>query len=216
MKKSVNGLFGVIIVGLLSVCICGCSSSEDDDGIEQTKVSKNTTVVADKKKVVSPKINGEKSTGDSQMLAAIFPYKTGTLYFKLQGPVDQIKPLIKPFYKFVGTMKFDGTTSPWTVPTGWKQLPDNHPKNRGRFPRLATIRIGDSAKPLEISISTLGRPFNDQTVFINLIRWRRLIGLSPPTMEALYTPKDGNPKQEVRKIKINGTDVVLVSLTGKP
>lgn len=153
-----------------------------------------------------------------RMIAAIAPVGDSMLFFKLTVPDEKTGELPLKFAELLASMTIDGGTPTWKLPKGWRQLPDDSPRNAsGGFRRLATILVDPSDKSLELAVSRLTDPEGDTPKFIlrNVNRWRRQLGIPPVTPKNLYTdPKDTEATQEVRQRKFNGRTVVLVNLVG--
>lgn len=137
-----------------------------------------------------------------RLLAAILPERDGTWFIKLVGPARQIDELAEPFERFVRSIRFtEDAKKPinWTVPEGWRGLPDI---GLGRY---ATFRIGPKERAVEVRITLLGREAG--TVLANVNRWRGLdLGLGEIGAEDLG---------KVTRIEtIGGVTATLVDMSG--
>lgn len=209
--------------------LTGCSS-EPDLEIRKYSVPKTEAVFAENhvKKRNTTEPDGGRSDADpprvaakgpkQRMLGAIVPDGNRMVFFKLTVPADEAGDLPEKFVQFLATVDFKEGRPSWKLPEGWRQLPDDSPRNAGGgFPRMATILVDPNNEQRELAVSSLRSPGNtEQFILANVNRWRQLLGVPQVTLKDLYTdPDDTEAVQEVRKRKFdNGRTVILVSLVG--
>jgi hypothetical protein len=218
----------LLICGLLlSGWMCGCNKGGDEEihkySIPKTKAvyqanhvdpkTASETQIARKEKVAPVRASKEKT---HRMIGALVPDGRSLISFKMTGPNTELKDKVEPCFQLIKSIKFDNGQPVWELPKGWVQLPDNAPENNGSFPRLATIIAGPEMGAPKFSAMRL--VMIENAVLENVNRWRRQLGLPAITDSSkLYTdPKSEDVEQEVRKIKVNGRDVILVDLIGYP
>lgn len=124
-------------------------------------------------------------------------------FFKVSGPDDVVAPQKEAFETFLKSVKFNprpGKEPTWTLPEGWKQL-------EGNDTRFATIQMGSSDEPLEMSVTLLGMRDGDETAYLlsNVNRWRAELGLAPLDASQL--------DQETRKLKAGPQEISLVDIS---
>lgn len=176
---------------------------------------------------VAPRVAAKKT---HRMIAAIVPHGGSMFYFKTIIPIDNAKRVAKTTQRIaelLNTLKFPGGKPKWQVPEGWRQLPDDSPRNAGGgFRRIATIQLDPkNDESLELSVTSLKAPADPKALpqyyLINVNRWRGQLRLPRVTLKNLYTdPKDTDAEQEVRKHvfhkgKPDELSVVLVNLLGQ-
>jgi hypothetical protein len=138
----------------------------------------------------------------ARMLAAIFPQpeKDRTWFFKLTGPPDEVEKYKDEYEHFIQSVRFTKKGDPpvtYTVPKGWQ-------REQGDAMRFATFRFGSPDKPLELSVTQLGR--EAEKLLANVNRWRDQLGL-PPIDE-------GQLSKQIREMDVDGVKATLVELTG--
>ena len=137
----------------------------------------------------------------TRLLGVICPHGDATWFFKLSGPESAVEAAEPAFKDFVRSVRFTGKADApltWTLPDGWTQV-------EGPKQRYATLRLGTQDKPLEATVTALGKEAAD--VLPNVNRWRGQIGLGPVQAAALPTM--------TQKFPINGDDAAtLVDITG--
>jgi hypothetical protein len=109
-----------------------------------------------------------------QILGAIVPQGERTWFFKLIGPLDEVKPQLEPFLAFMKSVRFTKKGPEWSLPEGWKQLP-------GSDRRFATVKIPAGEKSLELTViplQTTQEEF-DEYLVSNVNRWREQLRLGP-------------------------------------
>jgi len=163
-----------------------------------------------------------------RMLAAMIIDGPNTWFFKVMGPDEKIAVRLKAFANLVDSVKFERGIPTWKTPQGWKQLPDNDPKNRGFMPRLATIVIDpDDDNAPELTVTKLPtaiipmpgksqQELEDNFILSNVDRWRKQLQLNPTTLKKLYQSQEGGADkvEEVVKNTVDGRTRVFVHLTG--
>jgi hypothetical protein len=136
----------------------------------------------------------------TRLLGVIYPRGDQTWFFKLTGPESAVNDVTETFNIFMNSVRFtDKADAPviWTLPEGWKE-------EKGPKPRYATFHLGPKEKPIELSVSMLGK--EAAAVLPNVNRWRGQLGL-PPVDEAGLAAL-------TKEIKINGEPGVQVDMTG--
>jgi hypothetical protein len=104
-----------------------------------------------------------------RLLGAIAVHGDSTWFFKLVGPVEDVAPQKTAFDKFIRSVRFTDQADPpitWTVPEGWT-------KEKPPASRYAQFRLGPKEKPLELSVTRLGREGEASSVLANVNRWRK-------------------------------------------
>lgn len=171
------------LCSLMAVCLAGCQGDE----IQRYQVPKPETYPEPEAKV--------------RLLAAIFPAKDQTWFFKFMGPSAAVKEHQAAFDRFVRSVRFtDREDEPitWTLPEGWKY-------ERGKDPlTYGTFRFGTPDKPSRVTLSVLGKEFG--SLLDNINRWRGQIGLKPA------------PQSELTKLskmeEVNGVQAIFVDMGG--
>jgi hypothetical protein len=106
------------------------------------------------------------------LLGAIVPHGAQVWFFKLTGPVELLADLGASFHQFIQTVHFEGDKLRYDPPADWKA-------QGASGIRQETFLIPTSAKPLELAITTLAKPPEDNEAFLlpNINRWRGQLGL---------------------------------------
>lgn len=138
----------------------------------------------------------------ARMLAAIFPQpeKDRTWFFKLTGLPDEVEKFKDEYEHFIQSVRFTKKGDPpitYTVPQGWR-------REQGDAMRFATFRFGSPEKPLELSITQLGR--EAEKLLANVNRWRDQLRL-PPIDEAELS-------KQIKEMDVDGVKAILVDMTG--
>lgn len=136
-----------------------------------------------------------------RLWGAIVPLKTELWFFKVTGPIEDVKQQDADLRKFLESVRFDKGEPSWTLPEKWKQEP-------GAGFIHAIIRIPTDTEPLEFSVSRLVRgesPLEEQ-LLANVNRWRGQISLPPVTPEELANTTE--------KLTVAGAESTLVTLDG--
>ena len=123
--------------------------------------------------------------------------------FKVSGPDELVAPQKEPLEIFLKSVKFGSRPDAdptWTLPEGWKQL-------EGNQSRFATIQMGTSDAPVEMSVTQLPMRGGDETDYLlaNVNRWRGELGLAPVDSAELA--------KETKKITAGPHEIVLVDLS---
>jgi hypothetical protein len=137
-----------------------------------------------------------------RMLGAIVPRGTQGWFFKLTGPKDAVAAQADTFAALVKSVRFSADGKPkWTLPPDWEERP-------GGDIRYATLVIPGDDKPLEVSVTVLPNPGNDEQgyVLLNVNRWRGQLGMAPIAKEQLTG--------ESTSIPLEGATATLVNLLG--
>lgn len=139
--------------------------------------------------------------GPAQLLGAIIPHGKMTWFYKLTGPSQAVEAQMKPFARFLGSIKFSDKGPDWALPEGWEEEP-------GSEMRFATIRIAAAEGPLEMSVIPLptGEGSFDAYLLSNVNRWRGQFGLAPIAEDQLA--------EQVHKIELTET-IWLVKFEGR-
>lgn len=178
------GPLAVLLLSSLGVpCLLGCLGDE----IKRYQVPKPETHPEPEPKV--------------RLLAAIFPAKDRTWFFKFSSPTGVVKENEGAYNRLVRTVRLaDDEEKPisWTLPDGWRFERSNKPL------RYGTFQFGPPDRPVEVTLSALGREAG--TLLDNVNRWRKEIGLKPAAQAEL-------PKL-TRSDEINGVAVILVDMAG--
>lgn len=123
-------------------------------------------------------------------------------FFKVSGPDELVAPQKEHLETFLKSVKFSRAGEPptWTLPEGWKQ-------QEGTAMRFATIQMGTSETPLELTVTQLPMRDGDETQYVlaNVNRWRAEVGLKP--IDAADLDK------QTSKFKAGPQDVTLVDLS---
>ena len=136
----------------------------------------------------------------TRMITAIFPHKDRTWFFKLTGAPEEVERHKEEFEHFIQSVRFTTKGDPpitYTVPQGWQ-------RGQGDALRFATFRFGSKEKPLEVSITPLGREAG--SLLDNVNRWRKQLELKPIDEAEL--------SKEIREINVDEIKVTMVDLTG--
>lgn len=182
---------------------------------EANHVDVNTEKKSPPRETTSPSVFKEKH----RLIGALVRDGNSIIYFKLKGPSSKLASAVEPFSELMKSFKIENGAPTWTLPKGWRQLPDNSPRNNGAVPRLATILVDENSDDLELTVTRLGYQGDyEQSVLANLNRWRDQVSLPPiKDIKNLYTdPKDNDAEQEIRKISMNGRTIIFVHLIGYP
>ncbi len=135
-----------------------------------------------------------------RLLGAIIPRENDTWFVKLVGPLEPIAAEEKSFYTFLDSLRFkDDAKEPitWTIPENWK-IAETKPLC---YATLHTSKADDE-KPLEVTITQLGKDGDAGSLSKNINRWRikdlglPAIGVADAAMmtkKAIGADKDGKP-----------------------
>jgi hypothetical protein len=138
-----------------------------------------------------------------RMLGGIVLARPVAWFFKVSGPDELVSPQKEAFETFLKSVKLGSRPSAeptWTLPEGWKQLDGNDT-------RFATIQMGSTDEPLDLTVTLLGMPEIGESAYLlsNINRWRAELGLEPIGESEL-------PK-ETKRLKAGSREVVLVDLS---
>ena len=150
--------------------------------------------------------NGDPLPLDDRMLGALIPNKDTAWFLKLSGPKSEVDSHADEFREFVNSIRFgkDSRREPeWDLPESWT-------RTNGPPPRWATITIGGTNPPLEVTVSSL--PFENRDLasysLQNVNRWRNQLSLRPIPAQRL--------SKEVETITLaGGSPAVYVDMLGK-
>jgi hypothetical protein len=137
-------------------------------------------------------------------LGAIVLVQPNGWFFKVSGTDELVAPQKEALETFLKSVQFSPnpeTDPTWTLPEGWKQ-------QEGNELRFATIQLGNSDAPLELTVTRLPMRGSDETEYLlaNVNRWRGELGLQPlNTAEEL--------EKQTKKIKGASTDITLVDMS---
>jgi hypothetical protein len=182
------------IIGGCMLAIVGCGQH---DQIARYTVPKPELV--DPTLISKPAAPAAAKT-EQQTLGLIVPVGETSWFFKLTGDKEAVATQYEAFVQFVSSITFSAgpdAKPSWKLPEGWQQLP-------GSQFRYATIRLppaSDSAKALEISVSSAGGE-----LLANVNRWRGQLNLKPIGADELAAAG--------KTLDIDGHKATLVSLVG--
>ncbi|MFN0021954.1 MAG: hypothetical protein ACKVP0_27210 [Pirellulaceae bacterium] len=123
-------------------------------------------------------------------------------FFKVAGPDELVAAHKEGLETFLKSVKFGPRADAdptWTLPEGWKQL-------EGNDLRFATIQMGSSDAPLELTVTRLPMRGGDEEEYLlaNVNRWRGELGLRPIAIADLA--------KETTKLKGGPADMILVDM----
>jgi hypothetical protein len=138
----------------------------------------------------------------TRMLTAIFrqPQQDRTWFFKLTGLPEEVEKHKEEFEHFIQSVRFTKKGDPpvtYSVPKAWQ-------RGSGDAMRFATFRFGTKEKPLELSVTQLGRDAG--TMLANVNRWRNQLGLEPAD--------EAEMNKFIRETEVDSVKVTVVDLTG--
>jgi hypothetical protein len=172
------------LVALAAPCalLAGCGPA-NDDGIKTYIVATSKSGGGGGGGPVGPPPPGDQ-TPKVRFLGGIIPTTEGRSYFvRFLGPIEQVDPLEKDFDAFLNSIRVPGEGGKpitWTVPAGWKEIP-NPPEAAGL--RTVTIKKADDKSP-DLYIST---PITGD-LLVNVNRWRTdFVGIPRITQAELPT-----------------------------
>ena len=199
--------------GLFVLSQSGCGKKEE---ITRYTVPKPHVVYAANH--VKPKARQKRETPDetikARMLAAIFPQGAQTWFFKVTGADEAVLNQVEPFLAFIKSVRFSGEGNPkpkWVLPQGWSRVPESSRDQNRIVPRFATLQIGSEGLELTVIPLSTATPDFDESVFLNVIRWRGQLGLPRIPKSQLY---EKIASQETIQTEVNGAKVALVTLIG--
>lgn len=171
----------------------GFPACRQEPAIEKYKFPK-VDAVADRPRV----------EGNDRMLAAMVLTPQKAWFFKVTGPKAEVSKHADEFQTFLGTLRFadSGQGEPqWTLPSGWSQEP-------GTELSYAVLKIPAEGKPLELTVTALPKPPEDDEPYalLNINRWRDQMQLGPISQEQLAA--------EAKQTKIDGHPAYVVSVVG--
>ncbi len=103
------------------------------------------------------------------MLVAIYVTEELMWFYKIDGPIDQIKTLEPALMAFFEQARFEDNKPVWELPEGWRA-------DGPRPFRHETLLIEQPGPPLELAISNLNV---NQDLVMNVNRWRDQMSLPP-------------------------------------
>ncbi len=135
----------------------------------------------------------------TRLVAVLVPRDAQTWFFKLEGLEDAVEVHLDEFNDFLKTVHFNADPPVvWKLPEGWQE------ERGGSALRYATLHFGSKDRPLEVTVTMLGREASDLGPNVN--RWRRQIGLGPLAETELPSV--------TQSVKIDGVDAEEVDLVG--
>src|SRR5579872_4126534 len=141
-----------------------------------------------------------------RLLAAMVVYRdfAQVWFFKLQGPLDKVAAQEKNFDEFMNAVTFTRTSNDLVK---WKKLPEGWNEEDGGNVRKKTLRIGDKADELAVTVNVLPEMKGFESM--NLNRWRTQIGLpTVPASEAFddvkVHPFAGSPGMLAYRVDLKG------------
>lgn len=134
------------------------------------------------------------------LVAVLVPRDAQTWFFKLEGLEGAVAVHLDEFHAFLNTVHFNNADPPvvWKLPEGWQE------EHGGSALRYATLHFGSKDRPLEVTVTMLGREASDLGPNVN--RWRRQIGLGPLAETELPSV--------TQSVKVDGVDAEEVDLVG--
>lgn len=136
-----------------------------------------------------------------RMLAAILPVGGQAYFFKVMGPIPAVEKHEKAINEFFAAIRVGDDGKPkWQVPNGWQE-------GASKPMRMATLEIPGDGKPLEVAISALPWPGNEEAMLSNVNRWRKQLQL--PEVDAAHVGENS------REIKIGDKPMTIVDLRGR-
>ena len=202
---SIRKLLSIVYCMMFAVLAVGCSKQEEIARYSVPRVPEKRTYGA------IPDGGLERSAGKTaRMLAAIVPCGHKTWFFKLIGPDDEVAARQAQFRKFIQSLRFPEETSDpnWELPAEWRQMPSSKM-------RFATLEIGPSDKPLEMTVThpETGTEDVNEYVLSNINRWRDQLGLEQvASLEELT--KTGGVSSRILQPGVSATVVVLTGRYG--
>lgn len=135
-----------------------------------------------------------------RLWGVIVPRESDVWYFKLTGPIEDVKQREPELRDFLQTVKFVDELPTWKLPPTWTERPGNDI-------RFATIMVPADKKPMELTVIKLPRngPL-DKLLLDNVNRWRDQI-----TLPAL---KSDELAAGTERATVAGVESTLVSLEG--
>lgn len=167
-----------------------------------TRAETTITTYSAPKEIIVSRPDQQSSSGEpAHLWGAIVPLKADVWFFKLTGPVEEVKALDTSLRDFLRTINWESGEPDWTLPEGWQQKPGNE------F-RFATIVLPSEQQPLELAVSKLGRSdedWNDQ-LLANLNRWLGQLSLPPINKDEIAASTES--------LEVSGVTATIVSVTG--
>lgn len=160
--------------------------------------------------IISPAVRKKESIATytatrpkQRTLGAVLLARPHGWFFKVSGPDDLVAPQQEAMVTFLKSIKFGrpGGDPTWTLPEAWKQ-------EEGNQMRFATIQMGSSDAPLELTVTQLPMPpGGDETDYLlrNVNRWRGELGLKPLDHADL--------EKETTKLKAGLHEITLVDMS---
>jgi hypothetical protein len=194
---------GWLVVALAGLSLAGCAGG-DEGGVKTYRIA--TAPQKERGRIQPDDHGGTPPTVPDgppkvRFLGAIIPAGEGSSYFvRFFGPIDKITAHEKAFDAFLNSIRVPGEGGKpvsWTVPPGWKVVP-NPPQAAGL--RLVTLKTEDgSSEDLYISTPIAG----DNLANVN--RWRTdFVGI--PAVKDL--------KDAVTEIQLGPTKALRVDFRG--
>ena len=200
MASVVRRLCGWSFGALACVLLAGCGGG-DDGGIKVYKVATPQERDRPRELPNDPGTPAPAGPPKARFLGAIIPQEDGSSYFvRFFGPIEKIDAGEKAFDAFVASVRVPGEGDKpisWTVPEGWKEVPN--PPQAGGF-RVVTIKSADgTSEDLYISTPIAG------DVLANVNRWRTdFVGI--PAVKDL--------KDAATEIQVGGKKAYRVDIRG--
>jgi hypothetical protein len=182
----VYSIRGAIRCGCFGLVCLGLAGCEQPEGIRRYTV--------------------EKAAPSDRMWAAIVPQSDQVWFFKATGPNSDVAERADQLAEFLRSISFTDGRPVWQIPENWSERP-------AAGLRFATIEIPTDGPPLELSVTTLPLPDEEnQQAYIlsNINRWRQQLQLSPISVDRLT-----KETEEVRLAGENGLIATVVSMGGR-
>lgn len=135
-----------------------------------------------------------------RLWGVIVPRESEVWYFKLTGPIDDVKQREPELRDFIQKVEFTNELPAWKLPEGWTQ-------RAGNDIRFATIVVPADPEPMELTVIKLPRngPL-DKLLLDNVNRWRDQITLPSLKQDELAA--------QTERIPVAGIESTLVNLEG--
>jgi hypothetical protein len=144
------------------LCAAAGCSHDDRDSIRHYEVAR-----------FEPDLPQPAPAVETRMLGGMIVRGSAAWFFKLNGPLPAVDPLVASFRQLLKSVDFDSDQRPtWTLPEGWREVPSSSPL------RYKTLLAPGPGKGVELTVSELPIPGDtDAFLLSNLNRWRGQVGL---------------------------------------
>ena len=178
------------LLGLLLAVQAGCGGREGITAYEAPKQKANQVAM------VPPQ-----PPRPTRMLAAIVPQGEEAWFFKVMGSDEPVAAVGETFESFVAGLRFAEGKPQWDLPEGWKEAAASPL-------RFATLQIPGADQKLEMSVTVLSKPAEDEEAYVlaNVNRWRRQLNLR--ALDA------GELAGQTKRIQVAGVEATLIDYLG--